>query len=359
MPDAVPPPPPGPPPLPAARQQPLIIQTRSRATGWIITCVLLVMMLGLSLFFNLLGLIPKKKKARMDTIFQELIFAGETASSNKIAVIDVDGVISKYAEGYTGRDGMVGDIKQQLKLAVEDEEVKAIIVRIDSPGGEVLASDELYNALLKAKIDKPNKPIIVSMGSLAASGGYYVAVAGDWIIADDLTITGSIGVIMETVNYKGLMEKIGLQSYTFKSGKFKDLMNGSREPTPEEMALVQDLIMETYNKFVGIVATRRKMDVEALKHGLADGRILSGTQAKVGGFVDELGDFDLAIRRAKERAKISEARVFQYYVPFYFGRLFGFSAKSPLNKLSLSLSLDPNPLKLESGKLYYLSSHVF
>ena len=349
MPATTPPPPP-----PLGPQQPLIIQTRSRATGWIITCVFLVMMLGLSLFFNLLGLIPKKKKARMDTIFQELIFAGEPTSDNKIAVIDVDGLISKYAEGYTGRDGMVGDIKQQLKLAVEDEEVKAIVVRIDSPGGEVLASDEIYNAILKAKKEKP---LIASMGSVAASGGYYVAVGSDYIIADEMTITGSIGVIMETLNYKGLMEKVGLQSYTFKSGKFKDLMNGSREPTPEEMALVQDLIMETYNKFVGIVATRRKMDVETLKNGLADGRVLSGTQAKVGGFVDELGDFDLAIRRAKERAKISDARGFHYYLPFSFGRLFGFSAKSPLNKFSLSI--EPNPLKLESGKLYYLSSHVF
>lgn len=314
------------------------------------------MILGMSLFFNLLSLVPKHKKARTESVFQELIFAGDTSSSNKIAVIDVDGVISKFTEGVTGRDGMVGDIKQQLKLAVEDEDVKAIIVRIDSPGGEVLASDEIYNAVLKAKT---KKPLIVSMGSVAASGGYYVAVGSDYIIADELTITGSIGVIMETLNYKGLMDKVGLQSYTFKSGKFKDLMNGAREPTPEEMALVQNLIMETYNKFVGIVAQRRKMDVEVLKNGLADGRILSGTQAKAGGFVDELGDFDLAIQRAKERAKITDAKVFQYFVPFSFGRLLGFSAKSPLNKLSLSLSLDPNPLKLETGKLYYLSSHVF
>lgn len=345
---------PPPPPPPSAPQPPLVIQTRSRATGWIVTCVFLMMMLGLSMFFNLLGLIPKTKKARTDTIFQELTFAGEASSPHKIAVIDIDGVISKYTEGFTGRDGMVGDVKQQLKLAVEDEDVKAIIVRIESPGGEVLASDEIYNAILKAKTEKP---LVASMGSVAASGGYYVAVGSDYIIADELTITGSIGVIMETLNYKGLMDKVGLQSHTFKSGKFKDLMNGSREPTPEEMALVQDMIMETYNKFVGIVATRRKMDVEALKQGLADGRILSGSQAKVGGFVDELGDFDLAIQRAKERAKITDARVFQYYVPFTFGRLFGFAAKSPINKLSVSF--DQSPFKLESGKLYYLSSHVF
>jgi protease-4 len=351
MADMIPPPPP---PPSASPQPPLVIQTRSRATGWIVTCVFLMMLLGLSMFFNLLGLIPKTKKARTETIFQELIFAGESSSPHKIAVIDIDGVISKYTEGFTGRDGMVGDIKQQLKLAVEDEDVKAIIIRIESPGGEVLASDELYNAILKAKMEKP---LVASMGSVAASGGYYVAVGSDYIIADELTITGSIGVIMETLNYKGLMDKVGLQSHTFKSGKFKDLMNGSREPTPEEMALVQDMIMETYNKFVGIVATRRKMDVESLKQGLADGRILTGSQAKVGGFVDELGDFDVAIQRAKERAKITDARVFQYYVPFSFGRLFGFAAKSPINKLSVSF--DQNPFKLESGKLYYLSSHLY
>lgn len=355
----VPPPPPGSmpyqqPPI----QPPIVVQSRSSVAGWVIVCVLLLMLLGLSAFFNLALLGGRAKKhAKTESIFQEMAFAGEEDSRNKIAVVDVDGVISKYSEGYSGRDGMVGDIKQQLKLAVEDRDVKAIIVRIESPGGEVLASDELYHAVLKAKAEKP---LVASMGSVAASGGYYVAVGSDHIIADELTITGSIGVIMETLNYKGLMDKVGLQTYTFKSGKFKDLMNGSREPTEEEKQLVTDLIMETYDKFVGIVAERRKLDVNALKSGMADGRILSGLQAKANGFVDELGDFDLAVQRAKERAKIKDAKVIQYIVPFSFSRLFGFSGKADLGSLTrLKVSLDPRPVVLEKGKLYYLSFHLF
>ncbi|MBV9462969.1 MAG: signal peptide peptidase SppA [Verrucomicrobiae bacterium] len=327
-------------------------------SAWAVIAVILFVLLGFSALLNFLFLASRGKKHETpETIFTEQSFAGDTSATDKIAVVDVKGLITKMSEGATGRDGMVGDIKQELKLATEDKDVKAIIVRIDSPGGEVLASDEIYNAVLKAK---EKKKLLVSMGSVAASGGYYIAVGSDYIMADELTITGSIGVIMQTLNYRGLMDKVGLQTYTFKSGKFKDLLNGAREPSPEEMQLVQSLVMETYDKFVGIVAKRRKMDVEALKTGLADGRILSGTQAKAAGFVDELGDFDTAVERAKAQAGITKAKVVQYVVPFSLGRLFGLGSKAgvPLfNKsVQLDLNVGPQQLPLEQGKMYFLAS---
>src|SRR5471030_867458 len=121
---------------------------------------------------------------------------------------------------------MVGYLKEELKQAVADDRVKAIIVRINSPGGEVVASDLIYRAVVEAR---EHKPVVACIDSVGASGGYYVAVGADYIIATDMTITGSIGVIMQTLTFQGLMDKIGVQAHTFKSGKYKDLLNPARE----------------------------------------------------------------------------------------------------------------------------------
>ena len=152
--------------------------------------------------------------------------------------------------------------------------------------------------------------------TVGASGAYYAAMGSSYVMATDLTITGSIGVIMQSFTFAGLMDKVGVKSYTFKSGKYKDILNPMREPTPGETNLVQDLIMEVYDKFVGIVAKERKMDLDGLKSGLADGRILSGKQAKDAGFIDEVGYFDDAVGKAKALANIKEAKVIRYIAPF-------------------------------------------
>ncbi len=290
------------------------------------------------------------------SVFAERYLSGERDSENKIAVIRVEGIITSEMEAHVGHDGMVGDIKEQLRLAATDENVKAIILRIDSPGGEILASDEIYRAIRDAR-DNYKKPIICSMGSLAASGGYYAALGASWIIADELTITGSIGVILHTFNYKDLLGKIGVKSVVFKSGQFKDILNGSRDPLPGEDALIQGLVMESYEQFLNIVAKERNLDMDQLRNGLADGRIFSGKQAFATKLVDQTGSFDDAIKKAKKDAKIQEAQIFDYIEPFSLKNLLGIFAKNSTPKIQLEWA--PQSLHLQQGKLYYLSPHLF
>ena len=174
---------------------------------------------------------------------------------SKIAVVTVDGIITDNARNQTGNN-MVDVIKAQLDRAKDDDRVKAVILKVDSPGGEVMASDEINKAVADFQ-DKSHKPVVCSMGSLAASGGYYVSAPCRWIVANDLTITGSIGVILHTWNYRGLMDKVGLAPVTYKSGLYKDMLSGDRstnEIPAEERVMVQGLIDVPYQKFKNVVA---------------------------------------------------------------------------------------------------------
>ena len=319
----------------------------------------LKILLGISIFLNIGFFFYYRllfgNSDNTATPFVEHFLTGEKNSSNKIAVVRVEGLIAREVQGHMGHDGMVGDICEQLRLALDDEAVKAIILRVDSPGGEVLASHEIYRAVKDADHEKP---VICSMGSLAASGGYYSAMGARWIIADNLTVTGSIGVIMETLNYKDLFGKIGLKSVVYKSGKYKDILNGSRDSTPEESGIIQSLIMETYDQFVGIVATERKLDLTMLKNNLADGRIFSGKQALAVKLVDQTGNFEDAIIKAKKEANISDAKVSDYAVPFSLRNLLEVFAETRVPRIQLDLPAS-SQLKLQHGKLYYLSMHLF
>ena len=161
--------------------------------------------------------------------------SGEDGAELKIAQISLRGIITSAEPGSLG-ETMVDDLKLQLKQAVADDKVKSIVLYVDSPGGEVTASDIIYQAVVAARAQKP---IVVYMGSLAASGGYYVACGGSHLIANETTFTGSIGVIMQAFHYKALLDKVGLEVITFKSGKFKDMLSGSRDLTDEEKAYTQ------------------------------------------------------------------------------------------------------------------------
>ncbi len=332
------------------------LKRHRRRRRWLWSFLILSVLVNVT-FSVVLKIRSRPHERGQKTVFVEHLISGGTDSEDKVAVIRLDGIITSQGEGHMNHDGMVGDIKEQLRVATEDEAVKAVILKIDSPGGEVLASDEIYRAVRAVRDGKTKKPVICSMGSLAASGGYYAAMGADWIIADNLTLTGSIGVIMQTLNYKDLFGKVGLRSFVFKSGKFKDILNGSRDPSPEEMDLVQNLVMETYDQFLEIVAKERKLDPQALREGLADGRILSGKQAIAAKLVDQVGSFQDAIDKAKRLAGIQNARVIDYEVPFDLGSLLGLFVKSSVPKLQIDLM--PQSLHLEQGKLYYLSSHLF
>jgi protease-4 len=242
-------------------------------------------------------------------------------------------------------------MKQQFKQALEDKDVRAIVLAIDSPGGEVTASDDIYNIIRKAR---DRKKIVVSMGAMAASGGYYAALGGSHIIARDTTFTGSIGVIMQTLNYADLFGKVGLQMVTFKSGKMKDMLSGSRPSTPEERDYVQNLVMQTYGKFVGIVAAERNIPEDALRNGVADGRVLSGKDALEAKLIDQLGDLDDAVKKAIELGGAPGATVVEYRAIESFGRLLRIFGKADSSK-KVEINLGPqSSLHLQPGRLYLL-----
>ena len=284
--------------------------------------------------------------------FREILLQrGARASLDKIAVITMRGLISSSLPGSVG-DSMVDDMRAALQQARDDGRVKAIVLEIDSPGGEVTASDAIYSAVVKAGA---RKPVVVYMESLAASGGYYVSCGGKFLMANETTITGSIGVIIQTLNYEQLFNKIGLASVVFKSGKFKDMLNGARPITPEQRELVQNFIMKTYDKFLGIVAKERKLSADRLRDTIADGRILSGKEAFENKLIDGLGDLDDAFSKAKELGNAPDAKVVKYGPPFSLGRFLRIFGGSD-SKIELQLPRQLVP-QLESGRAYYLPSY--
>jgi protease-4 len=280
-----------------------------------------------------------------------LVERGSRGSFDKVAVIVLRGLISSSIPGTVG-DSMVEDLRAALQQARDDYRVKAIVLEIDSPGGEVTAADAIYNAVVKARA---RKPVVVYMDSLAASGGYYIACGGKFLMASDTTITGSIGVIIQTLNYEQLFNKIGLASVVFKSGKFKDMLNGARPITPEERELVQNFIMKTYEKFLGIVATERNVPADLLRNTVADGRILSGRDAFDHKLVDGLGQLEDAYGKAKQLGNAPGARVVRYAPPFSLGRFFRAFGETE-GKLELQLPKQFVP-QLESGRAYLLPSY--
>jgi protease IV len=360
---------PPPPPLIAAR--PFPAPKPRKSIGWMITALILFCLLMLSVFTQLgrvfQGLVPSSSSFHRTAgprLEEAVLKSADTRT--KIAVINLNGII--MGQSVDGSPfGLVDVIREQLKRATEDEHVKAVVLKVDSPGGEVLASDEIYRAILKFQKES-KKPVVASMGSLAASGGYYVSAPCQWIVANEMTITGSIGVIMSTFNYRGLMDKIGLKPEVFKSGKYKDMLRGSKqenEITAEERKIIQDLIDETYQRFKKVVREGRDFAVEKNKDrddkarplapnwaDYADGRIFSGREARELGFVDELGDFSVAVRSAKRLAGIQEANLVEYQQIFDLSNLFRMFGKTDYKSVKLSLDLDLP--KLKTGQLYFL-----
>ena len=283
--------------------------------------------------------------------FREIVVQrGARTSSDRVAVVLMRGLISSSIPGNVS-DSMVDDMRAALEQAREDSRVKAIVLEIDSPGGEVTASDEIYNAVVKARA---KKPVVVYMDSLAASGGYYVSCGGKFLMANETTITGSIGVIIQTLNYEQLFNKLGLAAVVFKSGKFKDILNGARPVTPEERELIQGFIMQTYDKFVGIVAKERGVPVDTLRNGIADGRILSGKDALNNKLIDQLGQLDDAYSKAKQLGNAPQATVVKYGPPFSLSRFFRAFGQTE-SKIQLELPKQLGP-QLETGRAYFLPS---
>jgi len=237
----------------------------------------LIVLLVLGGFFALLGII-----SRMDDL--------PLARGEKVAVVPISGLISESEL-----------VIEQLKKFGKDDSVKAIVLRIDSPGGGVGPSQEIHEEVKKVR---SKKPVLASMGSLAASGGYYIACAAQRVYANPGTMTGSIGVIMPFMNVKDLVEKIGVKGMTVKSGVFKDIGSPLRDMTPQERELLQGVVDNVHLQFVNAVAAGRSLDREVVLR-IADGRIFTGEQAKSLGLIDVLGNLEDAIADAAKLGKIS------------------------------------------------------
>ncbi len=220
----------------------------------------------------------------------------EPIVGDRIGVVKIRGVIresDKYIE--------------LLDKLEKDKNVKAIVLRVDSPGGIVGACQEIHDKVIEIA---KKKPVVASMGSVAASGGLYISVGATKVVANPGTITGSIGVIIQSYNIKELANKLGISVITVKSGRFKDILNPFRKPQKEDIAILKSLIEDSYEQFVRAVATGRRIPVEEVKK-FADGRIFSGEKAKQLGLVDALGGLDTAIKLAKQLAKVPDAKVFE------------------------------------------------
>ncbi len=212
-----------------------------------------------------------------------------------VALVKVTGLIRSEGAGgpFGGGGGTIG-VLDELRKAEKDDDVKAILLWIDSPGGSPAASEAVYSKIMEVK---KKKPVVVAMGDVAASGGYYIASAATKIVACPSTETGSIGVIFSGFNVAGLMDKIGIKPQTITTGKYKDTGSPFREMRPDERKLIEDLLQDIYEQFVADVARGRKMPIEKVRK-IADGRVLTGRQAKQLGLVDQLGSRDDAIRLA-------------------------------------------------------------
>jgi protease-4 len=228
--------------------------------------------------------------------------AGRTIGGDKVAIVEITGLLTS-SHDVGDRSVSARRIVEQLEKYGEDEAVKAIVLRVDTPGGTVVAAQEIHGAVMRLRTEKKIK-VVISMADVAASGGYYIACAGDRIFANPGTLTGSIGVIMQFPNFQGLLGKIGVSSTTIKSGEFKDIGNSFRPMTNGDRIILQKLIDDVYGQFVEAVAKGRGM-TEANVREIADGRICSGKQALKANLVDELGDLDAAVKAAAKLAGIT------------------------------------------------------
>lgn len=263
----------------------------------------------------------------LDGPFSEDIIE-EGIMTEKIAVLEVNGIIQDTGEDVTSLFESVGyqhqKFLQMIEKAGEDNTVKGILLRVNSPGGGVVESAEIHKKLTEVK-EKYNKPIYVSMGSIAASGGYYISMAANKIYATPDTLTGSLGVIIQGFNFSELAEKYGVKIETIKSGPYKDIMSSTREMTEEERKIMQTLVDNAYEGFVDVIANGRNLsEVEVRK--LADGRIYDGRQAKELNLVDDLAYFDDVIEQMKKDLKLDDPQVIKYRTSVGLDSLFKMSA---------------------------------
>ena len=241
----------------------------------------------------------------------------EGTGAGKVLLMDLSGVISEEPLVSLGaqapRVSLLARVREELKKAEDDDRIQALVVRINSPGGTATASDILYRELSTFKARK-KIPVVAAIMDVGASGGYYVALAADTIVAHPTTVTGSIGVVMLTLNAEGLLQKVGIAPLAIKSGAKKDMGSPFRGLSDEERQIFQGVIDDLYGRFVSLIAKERRMPEDKVR-AFADGRIYTARQAKELGLVDRVGYLEEAVEAAKQAARLSDARVVMYHRP--------------------------------------------
>lgn len=278
---------------------------------------------------------------------EESLLQGERGP--KILLIDINGPIddeAPFADQLFGVEplGMVARMREVLDRAREDEEVQGLLLRIDSPGGTATASEQIYTEILRFKQER-KVPVLAQLLSMATSGGYYIAMAADAVIAHPTAVTGSIGVVYSSVSFAGLMDKLGIENQTIKAGEYKDMGSPLGRLSSDERAQLQAIVDDLHLRFRTIVERGRPDLTPARVRELADGRIYSAPQAVENGLVDRLGTLHDSVRELERRMSVREARVVGYHRPREVRRnLYSRASGSPPR-------MESDPLTAWSGAL--------
>lgn len=291
---------------------------------------------------------------------EETVQPGRGWSSDKIAIIEVEGLLANAQTSgmfFGPRENHLSLFSQQLERAADDSAVKAVVLRVNSPGGTVTASDAMYQLVQRFK-KKTGKPVIASCQEVAASGAYYVSCASDTIVAQPTSVVGSIGVIFSSFNVAGTMNLIGVKPEVVKSGRLKDMASPFKPLEGEERQLVQDMLDEYHRRFIAVVVEGRRFPSDASVVDKTDGRVFTGEQAKRLGLVDQLGLLEDAIDLARTRANAPNARTVMYRRPYgYSGSIYATQPMPPASAQGgINLALpETSPLALPSGFHYFWS----
>lgn len=292
-----------------------------------------------------------------DSTTRRVLEDGKAGSKDEVVVVRIHGIIG------SGSSRDVADytrICRELRALKDRDNVKALILDINSPGGGVMASDEICQAA--REVSEAGKPVITLMRTVCASGGYYIASASNWIVASRQTLTGSIGVIMSGYEYVGLMEKVGVRPVIYRSGDMKDMMGGHRPATAKEKAYLEEMVQEHFTEFCKVVSAGRSKyypTAESVRKAeFGDARVMSGAKALDYGLVDELGNFKAAIAKAKELGNCSDAHVVTYSERYSWQSWF-LDSIAPLGEISIGgIRLNGRP-QLQPGQCYYIMPEAY
>lgn len=298
-----------------------------------------ILLAGLFMLLGLTCLLPSLFSAANQSMvssaatggnLSEVRVGGDANASEKIAMIELSGVIADIqASGglFGGAVDLVARLRGEFAQAAKDDKVKGVLLRIDSPGGTVGASDRIWHMVSEFK-RTTGKPVVVHMGGTCASGGYYIAVACDHLIAEPTTITGSIGVVLSTLNFADLLKEYGVKDVTIKSGPNKDLLNSTAPTNEEHLAIMQAMVDETYARFTEIVAKGRPIQLEKVRQ-LADGRIYTANQALKHQLIDEIGYQEQAFAAVRRLAQAGACKLVRYRKPPTFADVLAGNARAP------------------------------